>query len=85
MVGGVGKIADKFVGKFLTHEGESVEEAKARLAAEKPGRQQAAKTEAEKRAAAHPMSAGSSGDIAKASVEAAKASVEAGKNAGKRH
>lgn len=34
VVGGFGKITDKFVGEFLTRGGESVEEAKARLAAE---------------------------------------------------
>ncbi|MGN1144821.1 MAG: hypothetical protein ACI4R5_00095 [Acetatifactor sp.] len=33
-VGGFNKIADKFVDNFLTREGESVEEAKERLAAE---------------------------------------------------
>jgi hypothetical protein len=33
-VGGFNKIADKFVDDFLTKEGESVEEAKTRLAAE---------------------------------------------------
>lgn len=38
-VGGFNKIADKFVDNFLTKEGESVEEAKVRLAAEqKTGR-----------------------------------------------
>lgn len=33
-MGGFNKIADKFVDDFLTKEGESVEEAKTRLAAE---------------------------------------------------
>ena len=37
-VGGFNKIADKFVDNFLTKEGESVEEAKARLAAEQKER-----------------------------------------------
>lgn len=37
-VGGFNKIADKFVDKFLTKEGESVEEAKERMAAEQKGR-----------------------------------------------
>lgn len=32
VVSGFCKITDKFVGEFLTHEGESVEDAKARLA-----------------------------------------------------
>lgn len=43
VVSGFGKIADKFVGEFLTHEGESVEEAKARLAAEEAERREASK------------------------------------------
>ena len=34
VVGGFNKIADKFVDNFLTKEGESVEEARERLAAE---------------------------------------------------
>lgn len=38
-VGGFNKIADKFVDNFLTKEGESVEEAKARLAAEQKEKQ----------------------------------------------
>ena len=37
-VGGFWKVADKFVDNFLTKEGESVEEAKARLAAEQKER-----------------------------------------------
>ena len=37
-VSGFNKIANKFVGNFLTKEGESVEEAKARLAAEQEDR-----------------------------------------------
>ncbi len=39
-VGGFNKIADKFVDNFLTKEGESVEEAKARLAAEQKEREE---------------------------------------------
>ena len=39
-VGGFNKIADKFVDQFLTKEGESVEEAKARLAAEQSAREE---------------------------------------------
>lgn len=35
VVGGFNKVADKFVDNFLTKEGESVEEAKARMAAER--------------------------------------------------
>lgn len=37
-VGGFNKMADKFVDNFLTKEGDSVEEAKARLAAEQKER-----------------------------------------------
>ena len=40
-VGGFNKIADKFVDNFLTREGESVEDAKARLAAEQRAREEA--------------------------------------------
>ena len=39
-VGGFNKIADKFVDNFLTKEGESVEEARARLAAEQKEREE---------------------------------------------
>ena len=38
VVGGFNQMTDHFVGEFLTHEGESVEEAKARLAAEQKNR-----------------------------------------------
>ena len=41
VVGGFNKIEDKFVDSFLTKEGESVEEAKARLAAEQKERRKA--------------------------------------------
>lgn len=40
-VGGFNKIADKFVDNFLTKEGESVEEAKKRLADEQKTREEA--------------------------------------------
>lgn len=40
-VGGFNKIADKFVDNFLTKEGESVEDAKARLAEEQKAREEA--------------------------------------------
>ena len=46
-VGGFNKIADKFVDNFLTKEGESVEEAKARLAAEQKAREEAGAAERE--------------------------------------
>lgn len=38
-VGGVNKISDSFVDQFLTKDGESIEEAKARLAEEQKARQ----------------------------------------------
>lgn len=41
-VGGFNKIADKFVDNFLTRDGESVEEAKERLAAEQKEREEKA-------------------------------------------
>lgn len=44
-VEGFNKIADKFVDNFLTKEGESVEEAKERLAAEQKLRAEAGKEE----------------------------------------
>lgn len=87
-----GRIADRFVGEFLTREGESVEEAKARLAAETAARQDAAKasveaslerakTETEKCVPELPTSADFGSWIARAGVEAslerARASVEA--------
>ena len=40
-VGGFNKIADKFVDNFLTKEGESVEDARARLSAEQKAREEA--------------------------------------------
>lgn len=43
-VGGFNKVADKFVDNFLTKEGESVEEAKARMAAEQDERRQKQKS-----------------------------------------
>ncbi|MCD8337568.1 MAG: hypothetical protein LUD18_09885 [Lachnospiraceae bacterium] len=38
VVGGFTKISDKFVDSFLTHDGETVEEAKVRLKAEEDAR-----------------------------------------------
>lgn len=49
-VGGFNKIADKFVDNFLTKEGESVEEARARLAEEQKEREEASKLEAGRKA-----------------------------------
>ena len=43
VVGGFNKISDKFVDQFLTREGESVEDAKKRLAAEQTAREASAK------------------------------------------
>ncbi|MGN0482748.1 MAG: hypothetical protein ACI4HI_04255 [Lachnospiraceae bacterium] len=40
-VGGFNKVADKFVDNFLTKEGESVEDARARLSAEQKAREEA--------------------------------------------
>ncbi len=50
-VEGFTKMTDKFVDQFLTREGESVEEAKARLAQEQADREAAGKAAAEKRKA----------------------------------
>lgn len=46
-VGGFNKIADKFVDNFLTKEGETVEEARERLAAEQKAREEAGRVERE--------------------------------------
>ena len=46
VVGGFTKMTDKFVGEFLVRDGETVEEAKARLAAEQKAREEASKAEA---------------------------------------
>ena len=46
-VGGFNKIADKFVDSFLTKEGETVEEARERLAAEQKAREEAGRVERE--------------------------------------
>lgn len=48
-VGGFNKIADKFVDNFLTKEGESVEEAKERLAGEQKAREEKSAAELEQR------------------------------------
>lgn len=57
VVGGFTKMTDKFVGEFLVRDGETVEEAKARLAAEQKTRGEAGKAEkrtAEAEAGRHP-------------------------------
>lgn len=46
VVSGFTKMTDKFVGEFLTRDGETVEDAKARLAAEQKAREGAGKAEA---------------------------------------
>ena len=48
------KVEDGFVGQFLTHEGETAEDAEKRLHAQQAQREAAAKEEAEKRAVALP-------------------------------
>ena len=48
-MGGFNKIADKFVDNFLTKEGESVEEARARLAAKQKEREAKSAAEREER------------------------------------
>lgn len=48
-VSGFNKIVDKFVDNFLTKEGESVEEARARLAAEQKARDEVNEAEWERR------------------------------------
>lgn len=47
VVGGFNKISDKFVDTFLAREGESLEDAKARLAREQADREEAAKKRTE--------------------------------------
>lgn len=49
VVGGFTKIADKFVGEFLAGDNETVEQAKARLAAEQRAREEAGRAEARRR------------------------------------
>lgn len=69
VVDGFSKITDKFVDTFLTKEGESLEQAKARVAAEQQAREEERKAEQEQRAAAQ--------------KEMIDASLEASRNAGK--
>ena len=51
VVGGFNKLSDKFVDQFLTRDGETVEEARQRMADEQAAREAAQKEAAEKRAA----------------------------------
>lgn len=73
VVDGYKKIEDKFVNTVLTHEGETAEDAKKRLAEEAAARKKAAKEAAEKRAAANPVNVSNIG----------KVSVDVSKNIGK--
>lgn len=75
-VGGFNKIADKFVDNFLTKEGESVEEAKERLAAEQKARE-AAGAEAKERRLQEQNAM-----IEKSKQNARNATMEAGRKAG---
>lgn len=83
VVGAFKKVEDAFVDKYLTHEGETVEDAEKRLAEEQAAREAASKGTAASYVESLPHGA----DIGKASVAASlergKASVEASKNAGK--
>ena len=47
IVSGFTKMTDKFVGEFLVRDGETVEEAKARLTAEQKAREEAGKMQAD--------------------------------------
>ena len=67
---GFNKMTDKFVGKFLTRDGETVEEARTRLSEDQKAREEKRKADAAAREAAQ-----------KARIEA---SLEASRNAGKR-
>lgn len=49
VVGGFNKIADKFVDQYLTEDGESVEEARIRLTAEKKSREEKRQNKLEKK------------------------------------
>ena len=87
VVGAYRKVEDGFVDKFLTREGESVEDAEKRLAEEQAKREAESKEAAEKRATATPTGVHSGSDAGKASLERsleiARTSVEASQNAGK--
>ena len=69
VVGAYKKVEDAFVNTFMAREGESVEDAKARMVAEQAAREEQMKADAAKRA-----------DDQKAMIEA---SLEASRNAGK--
>ena len=84
VTGAFKKVEDGFVDQFLTHEGETVEDAKKRLAEEHPSLKTPAKESVQKRAGAHQVPSADIGKISvEASVEKGRASVEASKNVGK--
>lgn len=62
------KLDDWFVAKYLIHDGETVEEAKARLKAEQVRQEAVYKETAEKRCAKSVAKIGTAADIAKKSV-----------------
>ena len=62
------KLDDWFVAKYLIHDGETVEEAKARLKAEQVRQEAVYKETAEKRRAKSVAKLGTAADIAKKSV-----------------
>lgn len=69
VVGAYQKVEDGFVDKFLTHEGETTEDAKKRLAGEQVQREAAAKDAKEERSAGIQAGTHVATDIGKASVE----------------
>ena len=82
VVGAYKKVEDGFVDQFLTHEGETVEDAKKRLHEAQKQREAAEKRAAETLTGIH-----SGPDVGKASLErsleTARASVEASRSTGK--
>lgn len=79
VVGAFKKVEDQFVGGFLTHEGETVDGAKARLAAEQAAREKQART----RKSAPPRSGLSQvREHVKSSLEIDRTGAEDGKEAG---
>lgn len=86
VVGAYKKVENAFVDKFLTHDGESVEDAKKRLEAEQAVRMENCGKAAEKRAADLQADVNASIEIGRASVktsrETGRASVEASRKMG---
>lgn len=87
VVEGFTKITDKFVDQFLTHEGESVEDAKKRLSDGQALRDNAQREDNKRRATEHEVLTHAASEIGNASVnsslEIARESVEHSRNAGK--